>query len=67
LELGWTTEEVIVTYIECRWCRKKGIHRENNREQEVLRGRKLKEAEWYGCSKQKKREGVAAYSRGKKV
>jgi len=67
LELGWTTEEVIATYIECRWCRKKGIHRENNREQGVLRGRKLKEAEWYRCSKQKKREGVAACSRGKKA
>jgi len=45
LELGWMTEEVIVTYIECRWCRKKGIYREDNIEQEVLKERKLEEAE----------------------
>jgi len=31
LELEWMTEEVIVTYIECRWCGKKGMHRKNNR------------------------------------
>jgi len=67
LELGWMTEEVIATYIECRWCRKKGMHRENNRGQGVLRGRKLEEAEWCRCSKQKKREEVAAHSREKKA
>jgi len=39
LELGWMTKEVIAIYIECRWCGKKGMHRENNRE------RKLEEAE----------------------
>jgi len=44
LELGWMTKEVIATYIECRWCRKKRIHRKNNRGQGVLRGRKLEEA-----------------------
>jgi len=41
--------------------------RKNNRGQKVLRGRKLEEAEWCGCSKQKKREGVAAHSRERKV
>jgi len=44
LELGWMTKEVIATYIECRWCRKKRMHRKNNRGQGVLRGRKLEEA-----------------------
>ena len=63
LELGWMIEEVVATYIECRWCGKKGMHRENNRGQAVLRGRKLEEAKWCRCSKQKKREGVAACSR----
>jgi len=63
LELGWMTEEVVVTYIECKWYGKKGMHRENNRGQGVLRGRKLEEAKWCGCSKQKKKEGVAACSR----
>jgi len=67
LELGWITEEVITTYIECKWCRKKGMHRENNREQGVLRGRKLEEAERYGCSKQKKRKEVAARPREEKA
>jgi len=67
LELGWMTEEVIVTYIECRWYGKKGIHRENNRGQGVLKGRKLEKAEWCRCSKQKKREGVVACSREEKV
>jgi len=56
LELGWITKEVIVTYIECRWCRKKGMYREDNRGQGVLKGRKLEEAEWYGCPKQRRKE-----------
>ena len=59
LELGWITEEVIVTYIECRWYKKKGMHRENNRGQGVLRGRKLEEAEWCGCPKQRRKEEEA--------
>jgi len=67
LELGWMTKEVIATYIECRWCGKKGMYRENNRGQGVLRGRKLEEAEWYGCSKQKKRKEVAVHPREKKA
>ena len=61
------TEEVVVTYIECRWCGKKGMHRENNRGQEVLRERKLEEAEWYGCSKQKKKKREAVHSTERKV
>ena len=60
LELGWMTGEVIVTYIECRWCRKKGIYREDNIEQGVLKGRKLEEAEWCRCPKQKRKEEEAA-------
>ena len=51
LELGWITEEVIVTYIEWRWYRKKGIYREDNRGQGVFKGRKLEEAEWCRCPK----------------
>jgi len=61
------TEEVIATYIECRWCGKKRMYRENNRGQGVLRGRKLKKAEWCRCSKQKKREEVAARPREEKA
>jgi len=66
LELGWMTEEVVVTYIECKWCRKKGMHKEDNRGQGVLRGRKLEEAKWCGCPKQKrKEEEVVCPTKGK--
>jgi len=67
LELGWITEEVIVIYIEYRWYGKKGMHRENNRGQGVLRGRKLEEAKWCRCSKQKKRKEVVVCFREEKV
>jgi len=67
LELEWMTEEVIATYIEYRWCGKKGMHRKNNRRQGVLRGRKLEEAKWYRCSKQKKRKEVVVYPREEKA
>ena len=50
------TEKVIATYIEYRWCGKKGMHRENNRGQRVLRERKLEEAKWCGCPKQRRKE-----------
>jgi len=43
------------------------MHRENNRGQGVLRGRKLEKAEWYRCSKQKKREEVVARPREEKA
>jgi len=43
------------------------MHRKNNRGQGVLRGRKLEEAEWYGYSKQKKREEVTACPREEKA
>jgi len=66
LELGWMTEEVVATYIECKWCGRKGMHRENNRGQGVLRGRKLEEAEWCGCPKQRrKKEEVVCPTKGK--
>ena len=59
-------EEVIATYVGCRWCRKKGMHREDNRGQGVLRERKLEEAEWCRCPKQKrKEEEVACPTKGK--
>ena len=67
LELEWMTEEVVVTYIECKWCGKKGMHREDNRGQGVLRGRKLEEAGWCGCSRQKKKGGEAAHPMEKKA
>jgi len=59
LELGWMTGEVIVTYIKCRWCGNKGIYSEDNKGQGVLKGRKLEEAEWCGCPKQRRKEEEA--------
>jgi len=43
------------------------IHRENNRRQGVLRGRKLEEAKWCRCSKQKKKKEVVACSKERKA
>ena len=37
------------------------MHRKNNREQEVLRRRKLEEAEWCRCTKQRRKEEEVAY------
>jgi len=67
LELGWITEEIIVTYIECRWCRKKGMYKEGNRGQGVLRGKKLEQAKWCRYSKQGRKGGRAARPREGKV
>ena len=67
LELGWMTEEVIATYIECKWYGKKGMHREDNRGQGVLRGRKLEEAGWCGCSRQKKKGGEVVHPMERKA
>ena len=67
LELGWITEEVIVTYIEWRWYRKKGIYREDNRGQGVFKGRKLEEAEWCRCPKQRRKEEEAVCPTKEKV
>jgi len=60
-------EEVIATYIGCRWCRKKGMHRENNRGQGVLRERKLEKAEWCECPKQRRKEKEAAHPTKRKA
>jgi len=48
-----------VTYIKCRWCGNKGIYSEDNKGQGVLKGRKLEEAEWCGCPKQRRKEEEA--------
>jgi len=60
------TGKVIMTYIKCRWCGKKGIYSKEKKGQGVLKGRKLEEAEWYRCPKQKrKEEEVACPTKGK--
>jgi len=60
------TGEVIVTYIECRWYKKKGMYWEDNRGQGVLRERRLEEAKWCGCPRQRRKEGnVVHLAQGK--
>jgi len=61
------TEEIVVTYIEYKWCGKEGMHREDNRGQGVLRGRKLEEARWCGCSRKKKKGGEVVYPTERKA
>ena len=39
MELGWFTEEVIVTYVECEKYREKEYHIEENRGQGVISNR----------------------------
>ena len=43
------------------------MHKEDNRGQRVLRGRKLEEAGWCGCSRQKKKGGEVAYPMERKA
>ena len=54
LELEWCTKEVIVTYIQCKRCGKKGCHVEENRRQGVIKDRKR----WYECQGKRKEKAV---------
>jgi len=54
LELGWYTEEVIVTYMECERYGEKGCHVEENRGQGVIKDRQR----CCGCQKRKKKEAA---------
>jgi len=57
LELGWMTEEIVVSYLTCK-CGEKGSHVEDNRGQGVIPFWKWKELSWCGCKG--KTEGKAA-------
>ena len=61
LELGWMTEEVVVSYLTCK-CGKKGSHVEDNWGQGVILFWKWKELSWCGC-KGKRVEGGAPTER----
>jgi len=43
LELEWYTQEVVISYLVCERCSKKGCHIEENRGQEVISEGKLEE------------------------
>jgi len=57
LELGWMTEEVVVSYLTCK-CREKGSHVEDNQRQGVIPFWKWKELSWCGCKGKKVEGGV---------
>jgi len=61
LELGWYTQEVVVSYLACKRCSKRECYVEENREQEVISNKKLEEMKWYRCI------GKAAWSKETKV
>jgi len=48
LELGWMTEEIVVSYLTCQ-CGEKGSHVEDNWGQGVILFWKWKELSWCGC------------------
>jgi len=56
-ELGWYTEEVMVTYMECKRCGEKRCHVKENRGQGVIRDRQ----KW--CGYQGRREEKTAWPR----
>jgi len=64
LELGWITEEIVVSYLTCK-CGEKGSHVENNRGQGVIPFWKWKELSWCGCKG--KTEGKAVRPREAKA
>jgi len=48
LELGWCTEEVVVSYLTCERCRSQGCHVKDNRRQGVISRKKLEKIKWCG-------------------
>ena len=60
LELEWYIKEVIVLYVKCKRCGRKGCHIEENRKQRVTSDRQ----KWYGCQKRIETK-VACPKRGK--
>jgi len=48
LELGWMTEEIVVSYLACK-CGEKGSHVEDNWGQGVIPFWKWKELSWCEC------------------
>jgi len=54
LELGWCTEKVIVTYVQCERCGEKRYHVEKNRRQGVIKDRQR----WCGYQKKEEKKAV---------
>jgi len=57
LELGWMTEEIVVSYLTCK-CGEKESHVEDKRGQGVIPFWKWKELSWCGCKGKRGESGV---------
>jgi len=57
LELGWMTEEIVVSYLTCK-CGEKGSHVEDNWGQGVIPFWKWKELSWCGCKGKRGESGA---------
>jgi len=57
LELGWMTEEIVVSYLTCK-CGEKGSHVEDNQGQGVIPFWKWKELSWCECKGKKKKSSA---------
>jgi len=64
LELRWMTEEIVVSYLTCKY-REKGSHVEDNQGQGVIPFWKWKELSWCGCKGET--EGKVAWPREAKA
>jgi len=53
--LGWMTEEVVVSYLVCIRCGEQGCHVEDNQGQRVILRRRLEQLNWCGCQKRKEK------------
>jgi len=52
--MGWYTEEIIASYVECGKCRKKRYYKKENRGQEVVKDRQR----WCGCQEKRKEKAA---------
>jgi len=57
LELGWMTEEVVISYLTCK-CGKKGSYVEDNRGQGVVLLWKWRKLSWCGCKEKTEEKAV---------
>jgi len=58
LELGWMTEEVVVSYLVCERCRERGCYVEDNRGQGVIPWTKQKALSWCRCKRKRAESGA---------
>jgi len=63
-ELGWTTKEVVVSYLICEGCGERGCHVEDNKGQGVIPWARHKALNWCECKGRRVGGGVAQRGKG---